>query len=96
MAQTKKVTSPDGRIQMEINCGEKLEYSVTHDGLQMFSNSPLGFELKDEKAMGAGMQLLNNPTVESKSEAWQPVVRNKHKQVCLTWNEKTFPLTRRK
>ncbi len=92
IAQTQKVTSPDGKIQMEVNCGEQLSYTVTYDGLLIIDKSPLGFELKDEKPMGTGMRLLNKPTVKNKSETWQPVVRNKHRQVSLSWNEITLRL----
>lgn len=45
-AQKLRVASPDGNIQMEINNGNRLSYSVTYGGKKLIGDSPLGFEFK--------------------------------------------------
>ena len=91
-AQKLRVASPDGNIQMEINNGNRLSYSVTYGGKKLIGDSPLGFEFKNEKPMQAGLELMNNPQMTFADEAWAPVVRNRHKSIHLKWNEMTLNL----
>lgn len=91
-AQHLQVSSPDGRIQMEVRNEETLSYSVVYKGKVLVADSPLGFEFKNEKPMQGNFALLNSPQAEAKSESWTPVVKNKHAEAQLRWNEMTFNL----
>lgn len=91
-AQHLQVSSPDGRIQMEVRNEETLSYSVVYKGKVLVADSPLGFEFKNEKPMQGNFALLNAPQAEAKSESWTPVVKNKHAEAQLRWNEMTFNL----
>ena len=72
---------------MEV-CNEKtLSYSVVYKNKVLVADSPLGFEFKDEKPMQGNFALLNVPQAEARSESWIPVVKNKHEEVQLHWNE---------
>ena len=64
-AQHFQISSPDGRIQMEV-CNEKtLSYSVVYKNKVLVADSPLGFEFKDEKPMQGNFALLNVPQAET-------------------------------
>lgn len=91
-AQHLQVSSPDGRIQMEVRNEETLSYSVVYKGKVLVADSPLGFEFKNKKPMQGNFALLNAPQAEAKSESWTPVVKNKHAEAQLRWNEMTFNL----
>lgn len=86
-AQIFQLTSPDKKIQVEVNYENQLSYSVSYQGKTLISNSPLGFEFKDEKPMQANFLLLNTPQTSLKSDSWTPVVKNKHEHISLNWNE---------
>ena len=89
-AQHLQVSSPDGRIQMEVRNEETLSYSVVYKGKVLVADSPLGFEFKNEKPMQGNFALLNASQAEAKSESWTPVVKNKHAEAQLRLNEMTF------
>ena len=91
-AQHFQISSPDGRIQMEVSNEKTLSYSVVYKDKVLVADSPLGFEFKDEKPMQGNFALLNVPQAEARSESWIPVVKNKHEEVQLHWNEMTFNL----
>lgn len=91
-AQHFQISSPDGRIQMEVSNEKTLSYSVVYKNKVLVADSPLGFEFKDEKPMQGNFALLNVPQAEARSESWIPVVKNKHEEVQLHWNEMTFNL----
>ncbi|MFV0537917.1 MAG: glycoside hydrolase family 97 protein [Dysgonomonas sp.] len=86
-AQKLQIESPDGKIQMEINYGNHLSYSVAYNGKILINESPLGFEFKNEKPMQSDFELTNIPEILSKSDFWEPTIRNKHKNIHLSWNE---------
>ena len=77
---------------MRIHNEEKLGYSVSFEGKNLVDDSPLGFEFKGEKSMTGNFALVNDPAVEAKTEAWKPVVKNKHSEVKVGWNEITLAL----
>jgi len=89
-AQTFQITSPDGKIRLQVNYEDQLSYSASFQGKTLISDSPLGFEFKNEKPMGTNLSLQNTPEVLAKSESWTPVVKNKHDKVTLNWNEATL------
>lgn len=91
-AQSLQISSSDRNICIEINNAQRLSYSVSYKGKTLISDSPLGFELKGEQPMLADFMLTNTPQSTLKSESWRPVVKNKHEQVSLEWNEMTLCL----
>lgn len=85
-AQTFKLVSPDKKTVIEISNQTGLQYSVSSNGLTVIYPSSLGFEFKDEPAMGAGMSVIAH-TVHSVAQTWAPVVKTKHKLVTDRYNE---------
>lgn len=71
-AQQLTVTSPDGRIRMEISNGKQLTYQVTYNGQTMVEPSVMGFELKGEKPMGGDFKLMETPVVQHKTVKLNP------------------------
>lgn len=89
-AQTYSVSSPNGDITFTLNNANSLSYNVTHKGKEIIYPSPMGFEFKGEKPMTGNFEIVNTPTVSSKTEQWTPVVRNRHASVNAKWNEETI------
>ena len=87
IAQTYKVQSPDGHIALEVNNAETLTYAVTLDGKQLVATSPMGFQFRNENDMCGNFQVKNDAQVKSGVESWTPVVRNKHAQCEVPYNE---------
>ncbi|MFT0526393.1 glycoside hydrolase family 97 N-terminal domain-containing protein, partial [Bacteroides thetaiotaomicron] len=52
-----KITSPDGKIRLQVNYEDQLSYSASFQGKTLISDSPLGFEFKNEKPMGTNLSL---------------------------------------
>lgn len=86
-AETIKVTSPEGRITLSLCTDGALSYNVVFNGRAIVADSPLGFEFKGEKPMSAGFVLTQPCTPKLHTDAWDPVVKNKHAHVKLLYNE---------
>ena len=86
-AQTFTLKSPDGHISLDINLSDELFYSVSYKGKPVINPSPLGFEFQNESAMHKGFALLNTSQSVLQSDSWTPVVKNKHANVNVQWNE---------
>lgn len=91
-AQTFTLQSPDGQISLDIDSSDGLFYSVSYKGKQVINPSPLGFEFQNGSAMYKGFALLNTPKSTLQKDSWNPVVKNKHAQVDMQWNETHFAL----
>ena len=87
MAQTYKMQSPDGHIGLEINNAETMTYSVTLDGKMLVAPSPMGFQFRDEEDMAGNFEVKNDAAVRSGVETWTPVVRNRHAECAVPYNE---------
>ncbi|SEP41670.1 glycoside hydrolase family 97 protein [Mucilaginibacter sp. OK283] len=85
-AQSYKLLSPDKKTVVEVNNKTGLQYTVTSNGLTIIYPSSLGFELKDEPAMGADMKVTNH-VEHSVNQTWIPVVKAKHGTVVDHYNE---------
>jgi alpha-glucosidase len=85
-AQSYKLLSPDKKTVVEVNNKTGLQYTVTSNGLTIIYPSSLGFELKDEPAMGADMKVTNH-VEHSVNQTWIPVVKTKHRTVVDHYNE---------
>lgn len=87
LAQDYTVASPDGHITLKVSNESDLTYSVSLDGKTLIGISPMGFELKDETPMSGNFIVENDAKVKSGVEAWTPVVRQKHAQCSVPYNE---------
>lgn len=87
VAQTYKIESPDKKITVEVKNSESLTYSVTFDGKVVVAESPMGFQFKGEPDMSGNFEVKNDAKVKSGVEAWTPVVRNKHAECSVPYNE---------
>ncbi len=91
-AQRVTVTSPDGKIGMEVESGASLHYQIRYNGVPVIIDSPLGFELVGEAPLTGGLKLLDQPEIRRAEEHWTPVVQNRHARVDAVWNEATLCL----
>lgn len=92
VAQTYKIESPDKKITVEVKNSESLTYSVTFDGKVVVAESPMGFQFKGEPDMSGNFEVKNDAKVKSGVEAWTPVVRNKHAECSVPYNELSLVL----
>lgn len=93
MAQQYTVSSPDNHISLSVNNeAAGLSYAVSLDGRQLIAPSPMGFEFKGEATMQGNFEVKNPAAVHSGIESWTPVVRNKHAQCNVPYNELTLQL----
>lgn len=53
------LTSPDGRIAVEIQAGESLTYSVSHDGKTILTESEIGLVLEDGTQIGKDVRITS-------------------------------------
>lgn len=92
LAQDYSVSSPDGHISLIVSNQATLSYSVQLDGKTLIAPSPMGFQLKGEPDMKGNFKVENEAKVKSGVEAWTPVVRNKHAQCRVPYQELTLNL----
>ncbi|SDT04601.1 alpha-glucosidase [Mucilaginibacter mallensis] len=85
-AQTFKLASPDKRTVVEINNDTRLQYTVSSNGLTVIHPSSLGFEFKDEPAIGANMTIIGHAE-HAVAQTWIPVVKTKHQVIADCYNE---------
>lgn len=85
-AQTFKLVSPDKKTVVEVNNNALLQYTVTSNGLTIVHPSSLGFEFKDEAAMGNDMSITDHAE-HSVNQTWIPVVKTKHQSIADHYNE---------
>ena len=91
-AQNFKVASPDGHIILTVGNYERLTYSVALDGKVVVGTSPMGFALKGERDMDGNFEVTNDTKVNSGVEAWKPVVKQKHAECRVPYNELVLQL----
>ena len=80
------VKSPDSKIVVYIDNGDKLVYSVSFEGRIIINPSTMGFELKDELPMTGNFSIVNQ-SVNNFNETWIPVVKSKHAEIVDNYNE---------
>jgi alpha-glucosidase len=86
VAQTFKLVSPDKKNIAEINNTNSLQYTVSNNGLTIIHPSSLGFEFKNEPAMGTNMTITGH-VEHSVNQTWAPVVKTKHSTITDHYNE---------
>jgi alpha-glucosidase len=80
------VKSPDNKIAVDIENGDKLIYSVSFNNRMIINPSRMGFELKDELPM-TGNFIVVNQSVNTSNETWIPVVKSKHAEIVDNYSE---------
>ena len=95
-AESYQVDSPDGRITVIVEVGEKLTYAVNYHGQRIMDPSPLWITFKQAPPLGESMEVFGKGTY-SRNEIWKPVlkrfdsIRDHHKGLRLQMIEKKFP-----
>lgn len=89
MAKDYVVKSPDGRIAVTVHVGATTTYSVTHDGNQVLSPSPMAMHFDNGTVIGPGMKVtqVNTQTVD---QTHRPVIRQKSETIRDHYNELTL------
>lgn len=77
--------SPDGKIEVRINTGEQITYSVSHETDLMLSNSPISMTLTDGTAYGVQSKLAGS-SIKSVNETIHANVY-KRKEITNQYNE---------
>lgn len=85
-AQDLSINSPDNKITVHVHLTGSLQYEVHKSGMPVIFSSPLGFELKNEPAMGADMEILDTLT-QTVNDTWIPVVKSKHASILNNYRE---------
>jgi alpha-glucosidase len=85
-AQDISISSPDNKITIHVNTTGVLQYSIIKGETSVIAASPLGFEFKNEPAMGTDMILLDTIT-HSVNDTWTPVVKSKHAIINNNYHE---------
>jgi alpha-glucosidase len=88
------VTSPDGKIVVNIDLVGELTYSLAVDGREIFAPSRLGMMLYDGTMLGASVELLDLSTASVDSTWENPfgkrrTVRNHYNELTLTFLDRT-------
>jgi len=84
-AQKNSVSSPDKNIEVIIDNGDKLHYSVKFKGRIIADTSLLGFEFQNEPIMNGNFTVIGQKT-ETINESWIPIVKSKHGEVKNNYN----------
>lgn len=91
-AQDYRIASPDGKLVMTVHNGGKLTYDLSLDGRTLIAESPMGFSFNGEKDMDGDFTVTGSPAVSSGTEAWTPVVKNRHAECSVPYNTITLDL----
>ncbi|MDR1381373.1 MAG: glycoside hydrolase family 97 protein [Tannerella sp.] len=88
-AQSYTVSSPDKLIEVKIEEGEQIRYSVAFGGRTVVEKSDLGFSFRDEPDLQKDLRVVS-AVPASHSEMWKPAVRSKHAEITDSYNELTL------
>ena len=87
LAAVYDVASPDGTLTANVTVGDTLAYSITKNGRTVVAESSISFKFDgDVKLSWDGVKAVR----ESGREKWRPVVKNRHGEVDIPWNELTL------
>ena len=79
------VASPDGKIRVEVNIGDKIMFSVFHDQNMILTGSPISLTLKEEENPGVNPE-LDGVERETVDRIINPVIPHKNKIVKDHYN----------
>ncbi len=84
-AQKVTVFSPDRNIEVILDNGARLSYSVLFKGRTLVDTSLLGFEFLNEPVMDGDFEVTGQQS-RTVDETWIPVVKSKHGEVKDNYN----------
>ena len=88
-SQNFRLTSPNGKIAVNVENGVKLIYSVKFDGRPVINESFIGFEFKSEPSMNHDFTVIEHQE-HLISENWIPVIKSKHAEITDRCPEETL------
>ena len=62
------ISSPDGSVQLRVDAGTKLQWSVTHQSQTIIAPSSISLTLQTGEVLGADPKIRTLPTIGAKSE----------------------------
>src|SRR5690242_9658681 len=80
-----ELRSPDGRIQIKIRVGEKIQYDVLLGGRTLLENSTFSFDI-DHKTVGLQAKVISSNVIAN-DQMVKPVVRQKFAQIRDNYRE---------
>lgn len=80
------ISSPDGRLDVNVSTGEKTVYSVSYDGTVILAPSPLSMRFDDGRVIGDGMKVKKVSRI-SADEILTPAIRQKCESIRDNYNE---------
>ncbi len=90
------VTSPNSKIEANVEVGSKITYSVKFNGKPVVQNSEISFTFKQASPLGFNLDVLKSTTRDI-NETWTPVLKRKSqilnncKELTLELKEEKFP-----
>jgi alpha-glucosidase len=84
-AKDYKVSSPDGKISLNVSVETGIKWSVTLDGKEVFTNSKIAMILADGKILGEN-EKVRKTVVSSLNDIIKPVIANKRSEIADNCN----------
>ncbi len=84
--QSITLSSPDNKIVLSINNGEKLNYAIQFNEVAILNSSSTGFEFMHEDNLDGNFS-IETQTTKTVDEKWIPVVKLKHAEVIDHYKE---------
>jgi alpha-glucosidase len=81
-----RLSSPDKNIEVRVQLGAEIQYSIRHSDKQILELSPLSLEIEDEKRLGDDPDLIRSNR-NSVDEVIHPVVHQKSSEIINRYNE---------
>jgi alpha-glucosidase len=88
-AKDYKVSSPDGKISLNVSVETGIKWSVAREGKELFTNSKIAMILADGKVLGEN-EKVRKTEVRSLNEIIKPVVANKRSVIADNCNVLTI------
>jgi len=82
---THTLTSPNGKIQVEVTLSDQITFAVNHESDPVIASSPISIELAEDKTLGANPRLRNKKTDEVDQTVEAPIY--KRSQIRDHYNE---------
>ncbi len=86
-----RLLSPQGRIDLTIAIGDRIEYSIRCDGLELIASSPISMILDNGICLGRG-GVVSEVIKSEHRGALHPEVREKRAEIPDSYNELTLRL----
>jgi alpha-glucosidase len=84
-----RLLSPQGRIELVIGIGERIEYSVRDNGYELIAPSPISMTLEQGTCLGRG-GVVSEVSKSERRGTVRPEVREKRAEIPDSYNELTL------